>query len=164
MICPSAEQTVPARGIASPNPSPGGRVGPKGRVRNAGGKPKVSVNEQTSSQPEAQEEVFRFFGIVRLLPAFLISQKSVPKSRFLPASPRGKRLVGNLRHFCYRFASRGREFVGDGLCAVPYGFPFKWQTDKTQKTAAHFPEPRRRGTRYGAIFSGWRRGPRPGCS
>ena len=48
---------------------------PKGRERNSGGNPKVSTNEKTSSEVEAQEEVFRFFIIVRLLPAFLFSQR-----------------------------------------------------------------------------------------
>ena len=42
------------------NALPRGEGGPKGRVRNSGGNPKVNTNKQTSSQIEVQEEVFKF--------------------------------------------------------------------------------------------------------
>ena len=43
-----------------PNPLPRGEGGPKGRERNSGGNFKVSTNEQTFSEVEVQEEVFKF--------------------------------------------------------------------------------------------------------
>ena len=76
-------------------PSPGGEGGPKGRERNSGGNFKVSTNEQTFSKVEVQEEVFRFFVIVRLPPAFLFSHQSVPKSRLATARNCGVIAPGN---------------------------------------------------------------------
>ena len=93
-------ETRRGKPLAPHHSLPRGEGGPKGRVRNAGGKLKVSTNEQTSSKVEVQEEVFRFFVIVRLPPAFLFSHQSVPKSRLATASPRGKHFGGNLQHFC----------------------------------------------------------------
>ena len=125
---------------AATNPLPRGEGGPQGRVRNSGGNLKVSRNEQTSSQAKAQEEVFRFSGIVRLPPAFLISQKSVPKSRFLPASPRGKRWA--LPRHCfvsmtwkllggYPFKPRRRPGAASGKrCSPPasHGWASRWRS------------------------------------
>ena len=49
-------------------------------------------------------------------PAFLISQKTAPKSRFLPASPRGKRFCANFHIPCKK--SPGSEEPGDSFQIV----------------------------------------------
>ena len=97
--CPHAT-TAPRRiRTEFPNPLPRGEGGPKGRVRNAGGNMKVSKKRTDLHPSRSSGGGLQIFIIVRLPPAFLISHQSVPKSRLVTASPRGKRLV--LPHQCF---------------------------------------------------------------
>ena len=105
----------PGRGVptvtkcAQPYSLPRGEGGPKGRVRNSGRNLKVSTNEQTSSQVEVQEEVFRFSVIVRLPPAFLISHGTAYGGT-MTASPRGKRWALRAGRF-YETKNSGKHFA-----------------------------------------------------
>ena len=61
-----------------------------------------------------------------------------------------------------------------GQCHTPYGINegkrtgivggIRWHTNKRRRIAGRFLPPRRCGRCCGAIFCGWRRGLRPGCS
>ena len=72
-----------------------------------------------------------------LPPAFLFSHQSVPKSRLVTASPRGKRFGGNLQHFCF-YSTSGDGFVlchTVSICIVQeksYHFPGNNAVGNTQ--------------------------------
>ena len=107
-------------GGAASKPSPGGEGGPKGRMR---------CYRRTNSP--------KFYGY-EMLYAHLISQKSVPKCRFLTASPPGEAL-GRSRAIAANstinrnLALRGAmAAAGKGMEKVPRGIKNKYSPRKRQ--------------------------------
>ena len=80
--------------VFNPNPSPGGKVAPKGSDEECGRRPESSYNitDLLHGWISLPGVGLCVSGHPTLPPAFLISHQSVPKSRLVTASPRGKRL------------------------------------------------------------------------